>query len=113
MAIHGRQLDNIRVALNWAFSPRGDAALGVALTVAAVPLWMHLSLMTECRVRVEEAVARLGPEMPADPRRDMRLFLALGIALLSTRGTLVESRATGSAEIGALLTKALELAESL
>jgi len=40
------------------FSPGGDASIGGALTAAAVPLWVHLSLMEECRGRVERALAR-------------------------------------------------------
>jgi predicted ATPase len=44
-------IDNLRVALDWAFSPRGDASVGVALTAAAVPLWICLSLLDECRRR--------------------------------------------------------------
>jgi len=106
LAVYGRQIDNVRLALDWAFSPSGDAAVGVALTVATVPLWMHLALMTECRVRVEQASAHLGREVPPDPRRDMQLFLALGITILYTRNV-------GSATMVAALTKALELAESL
>jgi hypothetical protein len=78
----------------------------MALTVATVPLWVHLSLMTECSVRVERALTSLGPSVPSDPRRDMRLYLALGTALLHTRGV-------GSPEMAAALTKALELAEWL
>jgi predicted ATPase len=45
---YGRQIDNLRAALDWAFSPGGDAMIGVALTAVAVPLWMQLSLMEEC-----------------------------------------------------------------
>jgi predicted ATPase len=37
-------IDNLRVALDWAFSPGGDGSIGGLLTAAAVPLWMHLSL---------------------------------------------------------------------
>jgi predicted ATPase len=33
-----RLIDNLRAALDWAFSPDGDASIGVALTTAAVPL---------------------------------------------------------------------------
>ena len=33
--------------------------IGIALTAAAVPLWMHLSLLEECRRRVEQALAAL------------------------------------------------------
>ena len=35
---YGRQIDNLRAALDWAFSPAGDASIGLALTTAAVPL---------------------------------------------------------------------------
>jgi predicted ATPase len=38
LAEYGRQIDNLRAALDWAFSPSGDASIGVALTAAAVPL---------------------------------------------------------------------------
>jgi predicted ATPase/DNA-binding winged helix-turn-helix (wHTH) protein len=97
-------VDDVRVALDWAFSPSGDIGLGVSLTAAAVPLWTHLSLLTECRARVEQAIAGLRRQVPSDPRRDMRLYLALGHALLNTP-------ASGSQDINAALTKALELAE--
>jgi len=100
------QIDNARAALDWAFSPGGDVAVGVALTVATVPLWMHLALIAECRLRVEQAIARLEHEVPAAPGRDMRLFLALGI-------TAFHMQDHGSPKMVAALTKALELAESL
>src|SRR5712672_808450 len=35
---YGRQIGQVRAALDWAFSPTGAAEVGVALTVAAVPL---------------------------------------------------------------------------
>jgi predicted ATPase len=59
LAIHGRHLDNVRAALDWAFSSDGDPQIGVALTVAVVPLWVQLSLTSECRERVERALAVL------------------------------------------------------
>ena len=37
LARYGPQIDNLRAALDWAFCPSGDAALSVALTVAAIP----------------------------------------------------------------------------
>jgi predicted ATPase/DNA-binding winged helix-turn-helix (wHTH) protein len=57
LADYGSTIDNLRAALDWAFSPVGDASIGVALTAAAVPLWTHLSLVEECRYRVEQALA--------------------------------------------------------
>jgi predicted ATPase len=56
----GLWLDDVRSALNWAFSAAGDVAIGVALTVAAIPLWVHLSLLDECHLCVERAVASGG-----------------------------------------------------
>ena len=97
-------IDDLRAALDWARSPSGDVGVGVTLAAAAVPLWTQLSLLTECRVRVEQAVVGLGCQVPYDPRRDMRLYLALGHAILHTRSD-------GGPEMNAALTKALELAE--
>ena len=104
LAAYRPHIDDLRAALDWAFSPSGDVGVGVALTAATVPLWTHLSLLTECRARVEQAIASLGRQVPSDPRRDMRLYLALGHALLHTR-------ASGAPEMNAAFTKALELAE--
>src|SRR5262249_38265751 len=42
LTAYGRQIDNVRTALDWASSPGGDPELGVALTIAAVPLWRLL-----------------------------------------------------------------------
>jgi predicted ATPase/DNA-binding winged helix-turn-helix (wHTH) protein len=105
LADYGWRLDNLRAALDWAFSPAGDASVGVALTAAAVPLGMHLSLMAECRGRVERALAALGAGANCDARREMKLHAALAASLMYTGGAVPE--------IGAAWTKALEIAESL
>ncbi len=102
---YGRQIDNLRAALDWAFSPEGDASIGVALTAAAVPLWMHFSLMEECRGRVERALAAIAAGAGRDARREMQLHAALATSLMYSRGAV--------SEIGAAGTKALEIAESL
>lgn len=44
-----RSLDNIRAAIAWAFGPGGDADTGIALTLAARPLWTALGLTGEMR----------------------------------------------------------------
>ena len=56
LATYRTEIDNFRSALDWAFSLNGDAALGIRLTVAMVPLWMQLSLIEECCIRIERAV---------------------------------------------------------
>jgi predicted ATPase len=105
LAEHKPQLDNLRAALDWAFSPKGDASVGVALSAAAVPLWMHLSLLDECRGRMEKALAALRPGANRDAWKEMKLHAALAASLRYTRGA--------ASETGAAWTKALEIAESL
>ncbi len=91
IADHRRHIDEVRAALDWAFSPHGDASIGVALTAAAVPLWMRLSLLNECRQRVERAISYLEPD--PDPRREMQLYHALGQSLAQTMSPLAETNA--------------------
>src|SRR3984885_13756575 len=99
------RIDNLRTALDWAFSPGGDASIGVALTAAAVPLWMHLSLIEECSGRAERALAAIGSGADRDARRELRLRAALTASLMYTKGAV--------SEVGAAGTKALEIAERL
>jgi predicted ATPase/DNA-binding winged helix-turn-helix (wHTH) protein len=105
LAEYGPRIDNVRAALDWAFSSDGDASVGAALTAASVPLWMHLSLIEECRGRVEQALARIAAGAGTDPRRKMQLYASLATSLMYTRGAV--------SEIGDLGTRALEIAESL
>ena len=99
-------VDNLRAALDWAFSPTGDASIGVALAAAALPLWIHLSLMEECRGRVEQALAAIAAGTGEDARREMQLYAALAQSLIFTRGAAVT-------EVDAAATRALEIAGSL
>src|SRR6267378_773254 len=103
LAGYGRHVGQVRAALDWAFSPTGAAEVGVALTVAAVPLWVHLSLMEECRSRVERALS--GPAESRDARRNMQLHAALGAVLFLTKGSGPETLAAW--------TSVFEIAESL
>src|SRR5262249_58894165 len=65
-----REIDNIRAALDWASSESGDTAIGVAITAACGPGWVHLSLMTECRERAPWAVShpKASPERESPTR---------------------------------------------
>jgi predicted ATPase len=51
------RIDDVRSALAWAFSPHGDASVGIALTAASIPLWLELSLIQECGECAERALA--------------------------------------------------------
>jgi len=105
LADYAWRIDNVRAALDWAFSPGGNAAIGVALTAAAVPLWMHLSLVAECRARCDGALLELQTNHMPDARLRMRLQIGLGNSLLHTRGP--------SEQAHTVLTEALETAEAL
>jgi predicted ATPase len=105
LAIYSRHLDNVRAALDWAFSPGGDPHIGVALTIAVVPLWEQLALLGECREWVERALAVLGSDEAATARPRMQLSRALGWSLMYGVGR--------AQQAGPAWTTTLELAERL
>jgi len=94
-------IDNVRAAFNWAFAPDGDRSTGVALAVAAAPLWVEMSLLTECHVWTGKALDALA-EPERATRNEIVLQWALGISLMYTQG--ISSRAQ------AALTRASEVA---
>jgi predicted ATPase len=104
-AEYRRHVDDVRAAMDWAFSPDGDALLGVALTAVAIPLWEYLSLAAEQRVRAERALAALTAAGGFDAHREMKLQTALARARMSS--------GVAMPDIESSLTRALELAESL
>ncbi|MBR0724294.1 ATP-binding protein [Bradyrhizobium manausense] len=103
LGTYGAELDNLRAALDWAFSADGDAQLGIALTAAAVTLWVRLSMFAECRERVRTALAALGDH--GDNRVRMQLLAALGWSLMYGEGRAREARP--------ILEATLELADRL
>ncbi|QRM31414.1 winged helix-turn-helix domain-containing protein [Microvirga sp. VF16] len=78
LALHHRDMGNLRAALDWAFSPQGDPMIGVGLTVAAIPLWYQLSLVDECLMRVRQALDWLERQDRTDDSSLMMLYAALG-----------------------------------
>ena len=97
-----RHVSNAGVALEWSFSERGDKELGIALAAASAPLFLELSLFTECRVWMERAIAELNTR---GDRREMKLQEALAVSLMLVKGN--------SREVLAALTTALSLAQVL
>ncbi len=95
------EIDNLRAALNWAFSPDGDGSIGVALTAAAVSLWRRLSLLEECRSRAKQALDELSTARNQDPYAEMRLHAALGAST------------SAATEMGTAFTGALAIGETL
>jgi len=105
MARYAQEMDNVRAALDWAFSAAGDSDSGVVLTAAYVPVWLNFASMVECRERTERALDSLEAGSSFSAHLRMPLQIALGVALLHSSG-LVE-------RIEVVLAEALETAESL
>jgi predicted ATPase/DNA-binding winged helix-turn-helix (wHTH) protein len=84
-ANYGWRRHNLRAALDWAFSDKGDVSVGLALTAAAVPFWMQTSSLREWRERVEQALGHLPEGEMRDARQEMKLFAALGASLVGFR----------------------------
>jgi predicted ATPase/DNA-binding winged helix-turn-helix (wHTH) protein len=97
-------LGNVRSALEWTFSAPGDVKLGMALAAAAAPLFLGMSLLTECRRWAEKALA-VHATTEDDPRYEMELQAALGLSLIHSEGNNAAGLET--------LTRALDLAEGL
>lgn len=74
-------LDDLRVALDWAFSEAGDERLGVRLTIATAPLWAYLSLHEECRWRSATALEVLRKRGLGADADAMKLQAMLGTVL--------------------------------
>jgi predicted ATPase/DNA-binding winged helix-turn-helix (wHTH) protein len=100
-----REIDNVRAVLDWSFSSAGDTAIGIDLTAAYVPVWRHLSLMSECRERCERALLGLEPHVTANMRLRMELQIALAAAIFITMGPPEQAKI--------LLTEAVETAGAL
>ncbi len=105
MSVHGLEIDNVRAALHWTFVPDADIALGVLLTAAYGPIWLHMSLIAECRERTEQALDCLGSRLDLADRLRMQLHFTLGMTLLHTSGPRQKTEDA--------LATALEVAEGL
>jgi predicted ATPase/DNA-binding winged helix-turn-helix (wHTH) protein len=97
-------IGNVRAALEWAFSDRGDVGVGVELAAWAAALFGGLSLFDENRRWCERALAVLD-DPSRNTRREMVLQEALALALMCIGGH--------NDQIRAALERALSLAEAL
>jgi predicted ATPase len=101
LADYAHEIDNLRAALDWAFSPTGETSTGVALTASAFPLWARLSLLEECRKRAQQALGALGTASTDVSREVMRLYAVLGASTAE------------ASEMVAAFTKVLDMAKRL
>ena len=96
-------IGNVRAALGWALSDRGDVAIGIELATWAAPLFIGLSLLEECRGWCERALAALD-DASRRTRQEMILQEALALSSMFTRGH--------SDQVRAALGRGLTLAEA-
>jgi predicted ATPase/DNA-binding winged helix-turn-helix (wHTH) protein len=100
----GIEVDNLRAALNWAFSTASEAKIGVELAAASASAWMGMALLTECRDWMAKAISHLD-DMNSGTRQEMVLQSALASCTMFTGGMTEKSYASWG--------KALLLAEGL
>jgi predicted ATPase/DNA-binding winged helix-turn-helix (wHTH) protein len=105
MARYGREIDNVRAALDWSFSSAGDVEIGVVLTAGYASVWLGMSLVVECRQRIERALTCLESESNVNSSLAMQLHISLVATLLDTMGSVER--------IKTVLVKALSAAEIL
>ena len=86
----GAEVDNLRAALNWAFSVEGDAKTGVELAAASASTWMAMALLTECREWMTKAIGRID-DASAGSRQEMIIQSALASCMMFTGGMTEES----------------------
>jgi predicted ATPase/DNA-binding winged helix-turn-helix (wHTH) protein len=89
----GGDVDNLRAALNWAFSAEGDAKIGVELAAASASTWMAMALLAECREWMTKAISRLD-DASAGSRQEMIMQSALASCMMFTDGMTEETYAS-------------------
>lgn len=104
LTAYSRQVGDIRAALEWSFSTSGDSSVGVALGAGAVPLFLRMSMLGECRRWCLQTIHALSKE---DCGTLLELALQLSLAISSTY---VHGN---SDEVRRALQRGLNLAESL
>jgi predicted ATPase/DNA-binding winged helix-turn-helix (wHTH) protein len=82
---YASHIGNVRGALGWALSDRGDVAIGIELAAWAAPLFIGLSLLEECKGWCERALAALD-DVNRGTRQEMILREAMAVSSMFTSG---------------------------
>lgn len=73
-------LEEVRVALDWAYTLTGETDLAINLTLAADRAWSELAWVAEGVKRLRQALTLLDATANPDPRVRMQVLTALGTA---------------------------------
>jgi predicted ATPase/DNA-binding winged helix-turn-helix (wHTH) protein len=79
LAAYDYAIDDVRTAVEWAFSINGDVTLGAEITVAAIPFGFQMALIDEFRDLVENALRRLSITASPQPLTQSRLNSAFSV----------------------------------
>jgi predicted ATPase len=105
LAAYGYMIDDVRAALDWAYSDAGDPEVGAALTGALLPFGFQLSLVGEIRKRTVQALESLAAASSPQILFESRLNAMLGSLMYNMDGDETGARAA--------LKRAIVLAEQL
>jgi len=84
-APHFASLHNVRAALEWCFSTKGAMEIGIKLAAAAAPVFLAMSLLTECHRWSKRAILALD-DATRGSAEEMHIQAALGLSLMFTLG---------------------------
>ncbi len=79
-------IEDIRAAIDWAFSPEGDTLLGMRLTHSSCDFGARLSLLPEYARRIDKALDRLGELDPPQPYIELRLLVERTVIVIHMQG---------------------------
>lgn len=80
---HQSEIDDLRAALDWAFSPEGAKPIGLKILANSAPYWIQLSMHDECQRWLTLALAT-SSSIP--PEEELALRVALGTSLSWAKG---------------------------
>jgi predicted ATPase len=95
---------NVRAAVAWSFSDRGDRAMAVQLAARSAPLFLGLGLLGECEQWSERGLAAMDDDERGS-ETELALREAQAVSSMYTRG--------GRDEVRAAIERGLELSDAL
>ena len=101
-AVYAPWIDDVRAALDWAFSKAGDAQLGIEMTVASFALADQTALMSDYIDHAYRALAALAQMPQPNPLLEMQLstFPAIGLQRTQDQEPQYVAKLTRALEIG-------------
>jgi predicted ATPase/DNA-binding winged helix-turn-helix (wHTH) protein len=98
-------IDDMRGALDWAFSDEGENQIGIDILSYSTPFWIQFSLHDECQRRLTHILDREEIDPAIQPAREMALRASLGTSLTWAKGPVKET--------GTAWSRALDLARRI